>query len=120
VQLRISLHNCSDFFQWLRPFFSSFNLIYNQMARIFETPDTLEADFLVFLTPNETEADLLIFEDEMGESRRLQDWVYVDEPEEAQYIVGYADEEDEADIKIFFVDDPEEAKLLNETKRRFF
>ena len=90
------------------------------MARIFETPDTLEADFLVFLSPTESEADLLIYEDEMGESNRLQDWFYVDEPEEAQYTVGYVDDEDEADMRIFFVDDPDEAKLLNENKRRFF
>jgi hypothetical protein len=90
------------------------------MALIFETHDSLEADISVFLTGDESEADLLIYEDEMGESRRLQDWIYVDEPDEAQYVVAYVDDEDEADLKIYFVDDPDEAKLVNQDKRSLF
>ncbi|HHG83293.1 MAG TPA: hypothetical protein ENJ82_00970 [Bacteroidetes bacterium] len=93
------------------------------MAIVFETADTLEADFTVYVVASGEEADLLVYEidEEDGEDTgRIQDWVYADEADEARYVVGYVDEEDEADLKIYFVGEAREAKLLNKLKARLF
>lgn len=93
------------------------------MAIIFETGETLDADFTVAVAPTAEEADLLVYEvneDDGEDTGRIQDWVYADEADEARYVVGYVDDEDEADIKIYFVTTPDEAQLVNKTKARFF
>ena len=93
------------------------------MAIVFETAETLDADFTVCVTGSQDEAELLVFEidEEDGEDTgRIQDWLYADDPEEARYVVGYVDEEDEADLKIYFVGEEEDAKLVNKAKARFF
>jgi hypothetical protein len=90
------------------------------MALVFETDDAIEYDLKACYTDNADEADILVFENYGDPVSKPEIWTYVEDAEDAEWVVYFVDDAEEADAIVHFVEEPSEARIVNRSKAHLF